>query len=153
MRQHSSARVVPTAFALLTAAGLAMACSSSTGPASVAGTYVLSTIDGQPLPWTLVASQSDTTFLTQGSVTLTASSYVVALDIDAQISGQPHAGILADTGAFSLKGDTLTLASSATNPNLQLAGTALTVSGTTLTVANLMLVSGSSSRTLVFIRQ
>ena len=110
-------RFLVTATAVL-AGGLLTACGDSTGPESVAGTYILQTVNGEALPVTV---QGDV--LSAGSIQLnSAGTYTVSLTID----GQAESG----TDTFTVDGSTVTFLDEGDVDFTE------TVSGDTLTIVD-----------------
>ncbi len=127
---------------------LVAACSSATSPSSLAGTYALTSIDGGAMPYEYPPAQGDTTWIRQGSVVLTTSTWSFQVSIDISLAGQHTSATEADSGTYVVSGNTLTMTSSSGGTP-----TPATASGNTITVTADGLASGGGALTLVFTKQ
>lgn len=154
--QRASTRLLSWAAVTLAASAVAFGCgSSTTGPngtpttSSIAGTYNLSTVNGNTLPALLYASAGDSAFMTQGSVVLTSGTYAFSGSERLVVQGVSTTEAQDDSGTYTLSGSTLSLKATGDTST-----TTATVSGSTLTVSSVDLGSnGQGSYTLVFTKQ
>ena len=99
--------------AVATLAVLAAGCSSdkSTSPGNAAaGTYTLTTVNGQPLPFSLTSSTLNQVQIQSATITLTPSSTYQAT-VSGSINGSPTTTIISDAGTYSVSGSTLSFSS------------------------------------------
>ena len=152
MRNRFSARLVPAALAIITAAVLATACgsSTSTGPtgSSLAGTWNLSTVNGNNLPAIFLIATPDTGWITQGSVVLTSSTWNFTATADVSAGGIHTTQSQADSGTYTVSGNTLSMTSAGDT-----SVTTATVNGSTITVSGVDFGTGTGAITLVFQKQ
>lgn len=135
--------------AVAIAAALATAACGTTNPTptSIAGTYLLQSIDGNALPALADVSGTDSTFVTFANVILTAQkTYTFAISFQVHSGGQVTTSNDGDDGNYTLSGSTLTLTSNSGG-----SPTVATVDSDLLTAANAEL--GSTTATLVFKKQ
>jgi len=102
--------------ALVTLAACASDSSTNTGPASVAGTYTLRTVNGSPLPYTLFDFGGDKYEITAGAVTLEAGGRWTATSADRTTEGTSVVtSTFTTTGTYTLAGTVITLVSPGTS--------------------------------------
>lgn len=96
---------------------LAVSCSSndSTSPNTAgAGTYTLTTVNGQALPFSLTSTTLNQVVIQSATITLTpgnpSSSYTAT--ISGSINGSPTTQLISDTGTYTVSGATLSFSSS-----------------------------------------
>lgn len=149
MRTRFSARLVPAALATITAVVLATACgsSTSTGPASLAGTWNLTTVNGSSLPAVIQTFPPDTAWLTNGTVVLTDSTWDFSATVGFSLAGVHTDTTEADSGSYTMSGNTLSMRSVGDT-----SVTTATVNGSTITVAAVGFASGTPL-TMVFTKQ
>ena len=101
--------------ALVTLAACASDSSTNTGPASVAGTYTLRTINGSPLPYTLFDFGGDKYEITAGAITLGAGGTWTQSGADRMTEGASVVtSTFTATGTYTLAGNVITLVSPGT---------------------------------------
>ena len=106
------------------------ACSSSTAPTSIAGTWTLQTINGASLPFVIAQSGSDKSEILADVITLTgAGTYTETTTFRVTLSGVATTQSIPDGGTYTVSGSTLTI-----HPDDGSTGTA-TWSGNTITAA------------------
>jgi len=140
--------VVALTFAL--AVATLAACGSDkkvTGPTDVAGTYSLSTVDGNSLPFTVPNNPNHTVVVQSATMTLGAD-HSYTLSGTGTSDGGPSTQVVADAGTYAFSGSTVTFTST-TYTGLIYAGTATTTT-ITETVPGAFGGSTNSSFTLVF---
>ena len=100
-----------------TLAVLAAGCSSndSTSPNTAgAGTYTLTTVNGQALPFSLTSTTLNQVVIQSATITLTpgnpSSTYTAT--ISGSINGSPTTQLISDTGTYTVTGATLSFSSS-----------------------------------------
>jgi len=103
----------------LVALAVAVACGSdsTTQPtvASLAGTWTLQSVNGQPLPFTLTQTGTDKLELLSDVVTATSNgTYTEVVQFRTTINGQSTTTSDSDVGTFTVNGTAVTLSSSAT---------------------------------------
>jgi hypothetical protein len=116
---------------LVLATALGCGGDSSTAPKdTVAGTYTLQTVNGIPLPFTVIQLDSVKFEIINDSFTLTADkNWTEAGQSRTTLSGQVTTDPIADSGTYVLSGTTITLISA----NGSIDGT---LGGGTLTLTN-----------------
>jgi hypothetical protein len=139
------------AVALFAAVATLAACGSDTtngtGPMDVSGTYSLTTVDGDPLPFTIPNPIEHTIVINSATATLgTDHSYTIS-GIGTEAGGDPGE-VVADEGTYAVSGNTVTFTSST------FGGASYTASATssslTATVPGAFAGSSNSSFDLVF---
>lgn len=132
----SRSRVVRPIVALAFAAAVATlaACGSDnnngTGPTDVTGTYSVSTIDGNSLPYTVPNNPDHTIVVQSGTVTL-GSDHSYTIGGSGTSDGGATQQVLADAGTYSVSGSTVTFTSTTHSGGIYTA----TATSSTLTVA------------------
>ena len=107
-------------------------------PATIAGSYQLTTIDGQALPFLVFENGAYQARVVSGTLNLNAnSSYSLAFNVRIDDSGNVRTSTQSDAGLWNVARDSITLASTA--GNLAITGN---VSGNVLTLqsSNITLV-------------
>jgi hypothetical protein len=132
-------------------AALLAACGSDntvTGPRDVTGTYVLATVDGSPLPYT-VPNAEHVIVINSATATLGADhSYTVAV---AGTEDGTDSEVAADQGTYAVSGSTITFTSTAFGGASY---TAAAGAGTyTVTIPGAFVSSSNASFALVFNKQ
>lgn len=99
-----------------TLAVLAAGCSSndSTAPGSAeGGTYTLTTVNGQPLPFSLTSATLNQVVIQSASITLTPGSPLSTYQatVSGSINGSPTTTIVSDAGTYTVSGGTLSFSS------------------------------------------
>lgn len=140
------------------AAAAAFGCSPTTGPlvgggggntgGNVAGTYALSAVGTSTLPATLLASGGDSLFVTDGSIVLGTTTYAFTANERVVTAGVSSTQAQGDTGTYTATDSTVAFTST-----LDSSTTSGTLSGTTLTIANMVLGTNGITYTLVFTKQ
>ncbi len=105
------------------------ACGESTSPEDVVGTYALTTVEGQPLPYILDVSGLDTTLLTAGVLRLNGDdSYLSLVTIGQTIDGETD--MESESGTWARSGTVLTFTEEhgVRTETAELSGTRLTLS-------------------------
>ncbi|HKI94854.1 MAG TPA: lipocalin family protein [Gemmatimonadales bacterium] len=151
MRNRLSTRLIPTALATLAVAVFAAGCgsSNSTGPnGSLAGTWTLTTVNGNTLPALFMAAAPDTAWITQGTVVLTSTTWNFNATAEFSAAGVHTTVPQVDSGTYTVSGSALSLV--ATGDSSVTSGT---VNGNTITVNGVGLGSGTGALTLVFQKQ
>jgi hypothetical protein len=95
---------------------VAASCSSndSTSPVSgEAGTYTLTTVDGQAPPFSLTSTTLNQVVIQSATITLTpgnpSSTYTAS--VSGTINGSPTTTLISDTGTYTVSGATLSFSS------------------------------------------
>ena len=100
-----------------TLAILAAGCSSdkSTSPGGAeAGTYTLTSVNGQPLPFSLTSSTLNQVVIKSATVTLTPGSpSTYQATVSGSINGSPTTTLVSDAGTYTVSGSTLSFSSTA----------------------------------------
>ena len=141
-------RFMTTVLALAATALLAAGCSDSNAPdTSHVGRYRLESLDGQPLPLTLLDDASLTLTLTEGALTLNANStFTQDVTIDVVANGFPSAPErLSCSGTYRRSGNSFTMTGRETEECSGMTATGV-LDGDTFTV------SDDQGETLVFRR-
>ena len=108
MRRLSA--LLPVFAALVTLAACGGDASTNTGPASVAGTYTLRTVNGAPLPFTLAQLGDDKYEVTADAITLKDGGiWTGAGTTRATESGRVSTTTVTSTGTYSLTGTAITI--------------------------------------------
>ena len=123
-------RLIPALLAGLVLSATACGGGDSSGPASIAGTYTLQTVNNAPLPFT---TSQDATYKAE------ILSWVVTLNEDRSYSfvfrgqstdnGQTTVNTITSTGTYTVSGSTVDMFDPVDNSNLS-----ATVNGNTLTI-------------------
>ena len=123
-------RLIPALLAGLVLSATACGGGDSSGPASIAGTYTLQTVNNAPLPFT---TSEDATYKAE------ILSWVVTLNEDKSYSfvargqstdnGQTTVNTITSTGTYTVSGSTVDMLDPVDNSNLT-----ATVAGNTLTM-------------------
>src|SRR5262245_33050304 len=97
---------------------LAAACRKDTPtqptPESAAGTWLLTSVNGAPLPFAISQTSTQKDEILSNVATLTAAAnYTSTFQIRTTISGQATISTMSESGAFSIQGSTITFLSSA----------------------------------------
>jgi len=128
-------RSIPRTMFVAALAVLAASCSSdhSTSPGAVAGTYTLTTVNGQGLPFHLASATLGQVVIQSATITLTPGSPSSAYQatVSGTVNGSPTTTLISDTGTYTLSGASLTF-SSTSIPLLSFGGS---FSNNTLTVS------------------
>jgi hypothetical protein len=125
-------KAIPIAL-LAAAMAAAVACSSSsTSPsASVAGTYVLSTVNGEPLP-AIITKGNDTAVVVTDTLALTSSQYTRHVVDSVRSEGVP-AALFSHTssGTYTHSGTSITFTDAATDSSVtgSISNSVITISG------------------------
>ena len=120
------------AFVMLSMLSPLAACGSdsATGTsASVNGTYTLTSINGQPMPFVLFSSGSTKSEVTAGSLTINSGSYTALFNFRDTVNGSVTTSSETDAGTYTMNGTAITLRS---QDNSTLTGS---LSGNTLTIS------------------
>lgn len=147
--RHSLTRhaaVLAFAAALATLAACGSDKKGTTGPKDVTGTYALTTIDGQSLPYTVPNNPDNDIVIQSGTVTLNSDHSYSIGGTGTSDGGSPQQ-VIADAGTYSLSGSTVTFTSTAHSP-LTYTGTA-TSNSLTETVPGGFAGSTNTSFTIV----
>ena len=148
MSNISSVRFARFAIAATAVALLAACGSDSTGPknANVAGTYNLTTVNGQSLPFTVTNTGEDVEVVQDATITLTSDS-TYAVSANGTLNGS-DATLLTDAGHYVVSGNQVTFTSTIFTGGHYTAN----ATGTTLTASIPGAIVGSSdiSFSLVF---
>ena len=123
-------RLIPALLAGLVLSATACGGGDSSGPASIAGTYTLQTVNNAPLPFT---TSQDATYKAE------ILSWVVTLNEDRSYSfvfrgqstdnGQTTVNTITSTGTYTVSGSTVDMFDPVDNSNLS-----ATLNGNTLTI-------------------
>ncbi len=123
-------RLIPVLLGTLALTATACGGSDSTGPASIAGTYTLQSVNSAPLPFT---TSEDATYKAE------ILSWVVTLNDNNSFShvfrgrstdnGQPTENTVTGAGTYTVSGSTVDMFDPSDNSHLQ-----ASVSGTTMTM-------------------
>jgi hypothetical protein len=111
MSNVSSVRFARFAFAAAVVALFAGCGSDSTGPknANVAGTYSLTTVNGQSLPFTVTNTGEDVEIVQDATITLTSDS-TYSVSANGTLNGS-DATLLTDAGHYVVSGNQITFTS------------------------------------------
>jgi len=101
---------------VLALAAFADSCSSndSTSPGTAAaGTYTLTTVNGQALPFSLTSSTLNQVVIQSATITLTpgSPSSTYTATVSGTINGSPTTTLITDTGTYTVSGATLSFSS------------------------------------------
>jgi hypothetical protein len=149
----SHSRVIRPVAALVLAAvvATAAACGSDsnngTGPKDVSGTYSLTTVDGNTLPFTIPNTPEHTIVVTSATATLGSDHTYTIAGMGTEDGSDPGT-VIADEGTYTVSGSTVTFTSSTFSGASY---TAVARTGTlTVTVPGAVAGSTNTTFTLVF---
>jgi hypothetical protein len=125
-----------------------------TGPTDVSGTYMLSSVDGDALPFTVPNNSTNAIVVQSATVTLGSDNSYVLSGTGTSDGGDPQQ-VVADAGTYALSGSTVTFTSSA-HPGLIYTGTVTSGAGSTsvlqVAVPGAFAGSTNTSFTLIFVK-
>lgn len=123
-------RFIPVVFASLALAATACGGGDSSGPASIAGTYTLQTVNNAQLPFTTDEDATYKAEILSWVVTLNDNrSYSYVFRGRSTDNGQPTENTITSTGTYTVSGSTVDMFDPSDNSNLT-----ATVDGNTLTI-------------------
>jgi hypothetical protein len=120
---------------------------NGTGPTDVSGTYSLTTINGNALPFTIPNTGEHTTVITSATGTLGTDGTYTIVGVGTEDGGDPTT-VVGDEGTYTVSGSTVVFTSSAFGGASYSA--AATSSTLTATVPGAFAGSSNTSFTLVF---
>ena len=107
--------LLPVFAALVTLTACGSDSATNAGPASVAGTYTLRTVNGSPLPYTVFQIDNDKYEITGGAVTLKEGGTWTQSAADRMTEGlSVVTSTFTATGTYTLSGSSITLVSPGT---------------------------------------